>query len=327
MAVCLYFGSSSRFLCQMPLLRLRLLLWNCNINLPPFFIHIKDVCIPTRLFCFQYSASTPSHSLTPPPQLSMHQPIQVVEGFKDSVMSVRCGFDEIVTGCVDGAVRVHDLRTGQCRIDELGSLQFPLAGGVIGIEGKRGGSDGGAEEGGRLPPVGASRGVGTSALKRAVTCASLSHDGKCVLASCTGRSSSGSSMAVDRCPDFTNDSESIRRTSQPLLALLPSQLPPPPPLRPHLQRSQQYHLDPQQHPKTMFASCPLPFPNANAAASANNPAAPMLVLLEKATGSLLNIYQGHDHGQYPLQSCLTHTDAQVVSGCESGAVSKLPPEE
>ena len=90
---------------------------------------------------------------------------------------------------------------------------------------------------------------------------------------------------------------------------------------------QQYHLDPQQHPKTMFASCPLPFPNANAAASANNPAAPMLVLLEKATGSLLNIYQGHDHGQYPLQSCLTHTDAQVVSGCESGAVSKLPPEE
>ena len=82
----------------------------------------------------------------------MHQPIQVVEGFKDSVMSVRCGFDEIVTGCVDGAVRVHDLRTGQCRIDELGSLQFPLAGGVIGIEGKRGGSDGGAEEGveGRL---------------------------------------------------------------------------------------------------------------------------------------------------------------------------------
>merc|ERR1711998_716808 len=27
-------------------------------------------------------------------------PIQVVEGFKDSVMSVRCGLDEIVTGCV-----------------------------------------------------------------------------------------------------------------------------------------------------------------------------------------------------------------------------------
>ena len=47
-------------------------------------------------------------------------PIQILGGFKDSVTSVDTSKQEIVTGSVDGHVRVHDLRTGQCHADRLG---------------------------------------------------------------------------------------------------------------------------------------------------------------------------------------------------------------
>jgi len=42
-------------------------------------------------------------------------PIQVLTGcFKDSVTSVVCTSHAVVTGCVDGSVRTHDLRAGLC---------------------------------------------------------------------------------------------------------------------------------------------------------------------------------------------------------------------
>ena len=41
------------------------------------------------------------------------EPIQILADFKDSVTSVSASKQEIVTGCVDGHLRVHDLRTGQ----------------------------------------------------------------------------------------------------------------------------------------------------------------------------------------------------------------------
>jgi mitogen-activated protein kinase organizer 1 len=40
--------------------------------------------------------------------------------FKDSVTSVACTGHEIITGCVDGGVRVHDIRTGLCHTDHVG---------------------------------------------------------------------------------------------------------------------------------------------------------------------------------------------------------------
>lgn len=48
------------------------------------------------------------------------EPIQIISGFKDSVTSVCCSDSEIITGCVDGCVRVHDLRAPCCHEDNLG---------------------------------------------------------------------------------------------------------------------------------------------------------------------------------------------------------------
>jgi len=49
-------------------------------------------------------------------------------------------------------------------------------------------------------------------------------------------------------------------------------------------------------------------------------AAARLVLLEKATGEMLNEYRGHANASYPIQSSFAHTDAYVASGSESGDV-------
>jgi mitogen-activated protein kinase organizer 1 len=46
-------------------------------------------------------------------------PIQVINCFSDSVTSVVLSRDEIVTGCVDGAVRIFDVRAGRLRVDNV----------------------------------------------------------------------------------------------------------------------------------------------------------------------------------------------------------------
>ena len=45
-----------------------------------------------------------------------------------------------------------------------------------------------------------------------------------------------------------------------------------------------------------------------------------LVLLEKATGELLNEYRGHDNESYAVDSTFANTDAYLASGSESGTV-------
>jgi len=85
------------------------------------------------------------------------EPVQVLEGFRDSVTSVRASAHEVLTSCVDGVLRVHDLRTGLCHADTL---------------------QGGEQQGG----VGGDSGEPFLQV-RPVTCASFSHDGKCVLGS------------------------------------------------------------------------------------------------------------------------------------------------
>ena len=49
------------------------------------------------------------------------RPIQVLEEARDSVSSVNVREHEIVTGCVDGRVRIYDLRMGMLYTDMLGS--------------------------------------------------------------------------------------------------------------------------------------------------------------------------------------------------------------
>lgn len=51
------------------------------------------------------------------------QPIQTIEGCKDSAMSVSTtpSGDEIVVGCVDGRVRTFDLRAAKVHEDEVHS--------------------------------------------------------------------------------------------------------------------------------------------------------------------------------------------------------------
>lgn len=152
------------------------------------------------------------------------EPIQILKDFRDSVTSVCATNYEIIGGCVDGSVRIYDLRAGQCRVDELSSGQETAG-----------------------------------AFQRIVTSTSLSHDGKCILASCTGG-------------------------------------------------------------KPLNNETWKPGPQLNNKATERGHVPASVVLLEKATGALLNKYEGHQHADYSLQSCLTHTDAHVVSGCESGAV-------
>lgn len=49
------------------------------------------------------------------------EPIQVLEGAKDSVTTVYLDESEILTTSVDGCFRTYDLRMGQLRTDHLGS--------------------------------------------------------------------------------------------------------------------------------------------------------------------------------------------------------------
>ncbi|KAJ3188406.1 WD repeat-containing protein 83 [Gaertneriomyces sp. JEL0708] len=43
-------------------------------------------------------------------------------------------------------------------------------------------------------------------------------------------------------------------------------------------------------------------------------------LFDKENGELLNAYTGHTHVQYRLSSCLSNTDAHVISGSEDGRI-------
>ena len=49
-----------------------------------------------------------------------HKPIQVFEESKDSVSSLHVAGHEIVTGCVDGRMRLYDLRMGMVYVDLVG---------------------------------------------------------------------------------------------------------------------------------------------------------------------------------------------------------------
>jgi len=48
------------------------------------------------------------------------KPIQVLDEAKDSVSSIHVVGHEIATGCVDGRVRLYDIRMGQVYVDLLG---------------------------------------------------------------------------------------------------------------------------------------------------------------------------------------------------------------
>ena len=59
------------------------------------------------------------------------KPIQVLEEARDSVSSLHVVGHEIVTGCVDGRVRVYDLRMGMMFVDVIGRMykdRFPSFG-------------------------------------------------------------------------------------------------------------------------------------------------------------------------------------------------------
>jgi mitogen-activated protein kinase organizer 1 len=53
------------------------------------------------------------------------KPIQALEEARDSVSSVDISGYEIVTGAVDGRVRVYDLRMGKVFTDIIGCKLFP----------------------------------------------------------------------------------------------------------------------------------------------------------------------------------------------------------
>ena len=53
---------------------------------------------------------------------SSMKPIQVLEEARDSVSSLHVVGHEIVTGCVDGRVRVYDLRMGMLFVDVIGRM-------------------------------------------------------------------------------------------------------------------------------------------------------------------------------------------------------------
>ncbi|KAF9174733.1 WD repeat-containing protein 83 [Mortierella sp. AD010] len=43
-------------------------------------------------------------------------------------------------------------------------------------------------------------------------------------------------------------------------------------------------------------------------------------LMDRADGGLLNAYKGHKNSQYKIRSCLSNTDAHVISGSEDGKI-------
>ena len=53
------------------------------------------------------------------------RPIQVLEDAKDSVSSLQVVGWEIVTGCVDGNLRIYDLRMGMMSSDLVGRMAKP----------------------------------------------------------------------------------------------------------------------------------------------------------------------------------------------------------
>lgn len=52
------------------------------------------------------------------------KPIQVLEEARDSVSSLHVVGHEIVTGSVDGRMRVYDLRMGMTFVDVIGRMSF-----------------------------------------------------------------------------------------------------------------------------------------------------------------------------------------------------------
>ncbi|KAG0022412.1 hypothetical protein BGZ80_000306 [Entomortierella chlamydospora] len=42
--------------------------------------------------------------------------------------------------------------------------------------------------------------------------------------------------------------------------------------------------------------------------------------MDRADGGLLNAYKGHKNSQYKIRSCLSNTDAHVISGSEDGKI-------
>ena len=61
------------------------------------------------------------------------KPIQVLEEAGDSVSSVHVVGWEVVTGCVDGRVRVYDLRMGMVFVDVIGRKVHRLCLSIRGI--------------------------------------------------------------------------------------------------------------------------------------------------------------------------------------------------
>ena len=55
------------------------------------------------------------------------KPIQVLEEARDSVSSLHVVGHEIVTGCVDGRVRVYDLRMGMLFVDVIGRMYMVIS--------------------------------------------------------------------------------------------------------------------------------------------------------------------------------------------------------
>ncbi|KAF9571598.1 hypothetical protein BGW38_008600, partial [Lunasporangiospora selenospora] len=43
-------------------------------------------------------------------------------------------------------------------------------------------------------------------------------------------------------------------------------------------------------------------------------------LMDRANGGLLNAYKGHKNDKYKIRSCLSNTDAHVLSGSEDGGI-------
>jgi mitogen-activated protein kinase organizer 1 len=48
------------------------------------------------------------------------QPIQILDEAKDAIQTLHVGASQIISGSVDGNLRVYDLRMGELRTDFLG---------------------------------------------------------------------------------------------------------------------------------------------------------------------------------------------------------------
>ncbi|GJJ69117.1 mitogen-activated protein kinase organizer 1 [Entomortierella parvispora] len=118
----------------------------------------------------------------------LYTPIQVLEEFKDSVTSIEIRGSDLLAGCVDGSIRIYDIRMGSLITDQI------------------------------FEPV---------------TSVCFSKDGNCILAS-----------SLD---------DTIR-------------------------------------------------------------------LMDRANGGLLNAYKGHKNHEYKIRSCLSNSDAHVISGSEDGKI-------